>query len=94
MKGRWLGLPRRRGCFTDNTLSISHLSPMSKAGYERLNNLPTLKHFRKKLRSNMTPAEAKLWTYLKGKQLEGKKFRRQHSVSRYILEQIKAALYG
>jgi len=34
----------------------------------------------------MTPAEAKLWTYLKGKQLEGRKFRRQHSVSQYILD--------
>jgi very-short-patch-repair endonuclease len=34
----------------------------------------------------MTPAEAKLWTYLKGKQLEGRKFRRQHSVRQYILD--------
>jgi very-short-patch-repair endonuclease len=59
---------------------------MSDADQERLNNLPALKYFRRKLRSNMTPAEAKLWTYLKGKQLEGKKFRRQHSVSRYILD--------
>jgi very-short-patch-repair endonuclease len=67
---------------------------MSDADQERLNNLPALKYFRRKLRSNMTPAEAKLWTYLKGKQLEGKKFRRQHSVSLYILEQIKTALYG
>jgi len=59
---------------------------MSNADQERLNNLPALKYFRRKLRSKMTPAEAKLWTYLKGKQLEGKKFRRQHSVSRYILD--------
>ena len=59
---------------------------MSDADQERLNNLPALKYFRRKLRSNMTPAEAKLWTYLKGRQLEGKKIRRQHSVSRYILD--------
>jgi very-short-patch-repair endonuclease len=34
----------------------------------------------------MTPAEAKLWTYLKGKQLEDGKFRRQHSVRKCILD--------
>lgn len=49
-------------------------------------NLPELKTFRKELRSNMTPAEAKLWTYLKASQLDGRKFRRQHSVGRYILD--------
>ncbi|MGJ8654742.1 MAG: endonuclease domain-containing protein [Opitutaceae bacterium] len=53
---------------------------------ERLSNLPSLKYFRKKLRSHMTPAEAKLWTYLKNKQIEGRKFRRQHSVDNYILD--------
>lgn len=50
------------------------------------NNLPQLKTFRKELRNNLTPAEAKLWTFLKGKQLEGRKFRRQHSVDFYILD--------
>ena len=59
---------------------------MTTGDYERLNNLPALKHFRRKLRRHMTPAEAKLWTYLKGKQLEGRKFRRQHSVRQYILD--------
>lgn len=59
---------------------------MSDADSKRLNNLPSLKHFRRKLRSHMTPAEAKLWTYLKGKQLEGRKFRRQHGVGHYILD--------
>ncbi|MCK9499004.1 MAG: DUF559 domain-containing protein, partial [Bacteroidales bacterium] len=51
-----------------------------------INNLPHLKTFRKKLRNNLTPAEAKLWTLLKGKQLAGRKFRRQHSVANYILD--------
>ncbi|MBU6159227.1 MAG: DUF559 domain-containing protein [Bacteroidetes bacterium] len=51
-----------------------------------LNNLPHLKTFRKTLRNNLTPAEAKLWTLLKGKQLHGKKFRRQFSVANYILD--------
>ncbi len=53
---------------------------------KNLNNLPHLKTFRKKLRNNLTPAEAKLWTLLKGKQLENKKFRRQFSVANYILD--------
>ena len=52
----------------------------------KLNNLPTLRTFRKELRSNLTPAEAKLWSMLKNSQLEGRKFRRQHSFSGYILD--------
>lgn len=34
----------------------------------------------------MTPAEAELWKQLKGGNLEGREFRRQHSVSNYILD--------
>jgi very-short-patch-repair endonuclease len=34
----------------------------------------------------MTPAEARLWTYLKSSQLGGRKFRRQHSIGPYILD--------
>ncbi len=49
------------------------------------NNHPELKPCRRQLRSCMTPAEARLWTYLKGKQLDGRKFRRQHSFGGYIL---------
>ncbi len=51
-----------------------------------INNLPHLKTFRKQLRKKLTPAEAKLWTLLKGKQLDGRKFRRQFSVANYILD--------
>ncbi|MFT4848614.1 MAG: restriction endonuclease S subunit/very-short-patch-repair endonuclease [Sediminicola sp.] len=51
-----------------------------------LNNLPHLKTFRKELRNNLTPAEASLWKMLKGKQLDHRKFRRQHSVANYILD--------
>ncbi|MBU0473930.1 MAG: DUF559 domain-containing protein [Bacteroidetes bacterium] len=51
-----------------------------------LNNLPHLKTFRKNLRNNLTPAEAKLWTLLKNSQLGGIKFRRQHSFNNYILD--------
>ena len=49
-------------------------------------NLPKLKYFRRKLRKNMTPAEATLWKYLSRKQLADRKFRRQHSVEGYILD--------
>ena len=51
-----------------------------------LNNLPTLRTFRRSLRSHLTPAEARLWSMLKNSQLEGRKFRRQHSFSGYILD--------
>ncbi|MEQ8908770.1 MAG: DUF559 domain-containing protein [Vicingaceae bacterium] len=65
-------------------------SPPSKGGVPEggggLNNLPYLKTFRKTLRNNLTPAEAQLWKLLKGKQLDGRKFRRQHSVANYILD--------
>jgi very-short-patch-repair endonuclease len=53
---------------------------------QKLNNLPKLKTFRKDLRNNLTPAEAKLWQVLQNKNLDGRKFRRQHSVGKYILD--------
>ena len=52
----------------------------------RLHNLPKLKTFRRELRNQLTPAEAKLWDYLRDKQLAGRKFRRQHSVGPFILD--------
>lgn len=61
-------------------------SPEGRRGQEKLNNLPHLKSFRKELRNNLTPAEAQLWTMLKGKQMDGRKFRRQHSFAHYILD--------
>lgn len=54
--------------------------------HTQINNLKELKDKRKALRNNLTPAEAALWTMLKGKQFEGRKFRRQHSVGYYILD--------
>ncbi len=52
----------------------------------KLNNLPELKTFRRELRNQLTPAEAKLWDVLKAKKIEGRKFRRQHSVGPFILD--------
>ena len=51
-----------------------------------LNNSPELKQFRRDLRNNMTKAEIMLWKYIKNKQLDGRKFRRQFSVGKYILD--------
>ena len=40
----------------------------------------------RKLRRNQTDAEKKLWALLRNRQLEGVKFRRQFSLSGYILD--------
>ena len=52
----------------------------------QINNKSSFKPFRKQLRNNLTPAEATLWKHLQRRQLEGRKFRRQHSVGNYILD--------
>jgi very-short-patch-repair endonuclease len=44
---------------------------------------PTYKYERNRLKQNMTPAEVKLWDYLRNKKL-GVKFRRQHIIEFYI----------
>ena len=50
------------------------------------NNKKILKTYRKFLRNNSTPAEIRLWTYIKHKQLLSRKFRRQHSIDNFILD--------
>ncbi len=52
----------------------------------KVHNKRTLKEYRKSLRNNSTAAEAELWTYLKNRQLENRKFRRQHSIGNYIVD--------
>lgn len=42
--------------------------------------------FRKELREGMTPAEAFLWSKLKARQFEGKRFTRQHSIENFIVD--------
>jgi len=49
-------------------------------------NRQELKDNRKNLRSNLTPAEIRLWKCLQNKKLDGKKFRRQHSIGNYIVD--------
>ncbi|MFS4492916.1 endonuclease domain-containing protein [Maribacter sp. 2308TA10-17] len=53
---------------------------------EKLNNHKYLKEFRKELRKNPTKAESQLWKALQKNQLEGRKFRRQHSIGNYIVD--------
>ena len=45
-----------------------------------------LETYRKSLRNNATPAERILWKHLKNKQLDGKRFLRQHSILNYIVD--------
>ena len=52
----------------------------------RIHNNPKFKKVRKNLRNNATSAEAVLWTILKKKQVGNLKFRRQHSVGKYVLD--------
>ena len=42
--------------------------------------------FAKKLRRQMTDAEALLWRHLRGHRLDGQKFRRQQPIGRYIVD--------
>ncbi|OHD63503.1 MAG: hypothetical protein A2176_11380 [Spirochaetes bacterium RBG_13_51_14] len=42
--------------------------------------------FAKQLRKNQTKEERKLWRYLKSKQIQGLKFRRQQPIGSYIVD--------
>jgi len=50
-----------------------------------IHNLQNKKQFRKSLRKSATPQEIILWSRLRNNQL-GYKFRRQHSVGKYIVD--------
>lgn len=52
----------------------------------QIKNLDYLKKYRKELRKKLTPAEAALWSLLKGRQAFGLKFRRQASIENYIVD--------
>ncbi len=55
-------------------------------GNKHIHNRESLKPLRKYLRNSLTSAEAVLWKNLQRSQLDGKKFRRQHSIGRYIVD--------
>ncbi len=89
----WIEL-LKNAYYIKNTKNLNNLKSSSPekgrwsqtGGVGKINNLPHLKTFRKELRNNLTPAEARLWTMLKGKAVKDRKFRRQHSVAGYILD--------
>lgn len=58
------------------------MSGMSQA----LHNKKSMKDQRRALRKEPTRAEVLLWECLRGNQLKGRKFRRQHSVGSYVLD--------
>jgi len=51
-----------------------------------INNKKELLGYRRYLRNHMTVEELILWSKLKNSQLNGYKFRRQHSIGNYILD--------
>ena len=51
-----------------------------------MHNHKNLKEYRRTLRNNSTSAEAFLWKHLSSRKLEGRKFRRQHSIGNYIVD--------
>jgi very-short-patch-repair endonuclease len=55
---------------------------------------PKTMHRAGELRRELTPAEQKLWAYLRGNKLNGVSFRRQHALGPYIVDfcAIKAKL--
>lgn len=47
---------------------------------------PKTMHRAGELRKELTPAERKLWAYLRGDKLNGVNFRRQHAIGNYIVD--------
>ena len=47
---------------------------------------PKIMHRAGELRKEPTPAESKLWAYLRGDKLDGVNFRRQHAIGNYIVD--------
>ena len=70
---------KRDGVVEDGVVEEAIFSPS-------LHSLPHLKNFRTELRNTLTPAEAFLWKAIQNSKLEGKKFRRQHSIGNFIVD--------
>lgn len=47
---------------------------------------PKIMHLVGELRKEPTPAEKILWTYLRGDQLNGVSFRRQHAIGNFVVD--------
>jgi very-short-patch-repair endonuclease len=53
---------------------------------QNTHNKKEFQEFRKRLRKNLTPAEAFLWTQLKSRKLQEKRFTKQHGIGNYIVD--------
>lgn len=53
---------------------------------QKVHDRPELTKRRKELRNKPTQAEEFLWGYIKNRQLDGRKFRRQHSIDRFVVD--------
>ena len=53
---------------------------------DRIRGLPVFIERQRLMRKSPTAAEKKIWMALKGKQIDGLKFRRQHGVGLYIVD--------
>ncbi len=53
---------------------------------KNLFNRKSLKPLRSTLRNSATSAEATLWNMIKSRNLDGRKFRRQYSIGKYIAD--------
>jgi len=60
--------------------------PKTQTMNKNIHNRKYLENFRKELRNNATISEKRLWKALQKSQLEGRKFRRQHSIGNYIAD--------
>jgi very-short-patch-repair endonuclease len=70
-----------------NSCSFNQIHPTFKTKkMSTLHNRNYLKPIRKSLRNNATSAEATLWNILKNRQVGGYKFRRQHSIGKYVVD--------
>jgi len=51
-----------------------------------IHTIPSVAKYRDKLRKTLTSAEAAFWNLVKNSKLDGRKFRRQHSIGNYIFD--------
>ncbi|RCW91514.1 endonuclease domain-containing protein [Winogradskyella arenosi] len=53
---------------------------------KKIHSKKELQDYRRALRKNLTPSEAFLWKHLKSRQLQKRRFQRQHSINNYIVD--------
>lgn len=72
-----------RNCFMDN-----HKPDLTQKYLTQLHHgaKPSTHENARELRRRETEAEQKLWALLRNRQLKGKKFRRQHAITKYIVD--------